>query len=139
MQTTTILYPLFAMIALTYIIGIRSVLMRYRAVLQDGLSPRYFLYNNGGKPPEYMLRTEQHYDNLFQLPVLFYAVVLLAYTTAIVDLSNVLLAWLFVIIRMGHAYIHIRTNQLQLRRNSFMLGALVLLILWTKLFIQLIV
>lgn len=136
MNQTHMLYPLFALVSLTFFIVIRLGLVRVRAVRQDGLNPGYFKYNRGGKPPEYMLRTEQNYTNLFELPILFYVAVIIAYITASVDLANILLAWLFVITRFIHTYSHLLHNKLLLRRKIFLYSSLVLIILWVKLFIQ---
>ncbi len=137
MQQIQILYPLFAMAALTFYITIRLARVRMRAVIQHGLQATYFKYNQGGEPPEFMLRTEQHYVNLFELPVLFYVVCLLAYVTSSVDLLTVLLAWLFVGSRCLHTYIHIRLNKLLKRRRIFIFSTFVLIALWCELFIRL--
>ena len=137
MKTIYILYPLFAMAALTFYISIRLARVRMRAVLQDGLKAAYFKYNRDAEPPEYMLRTEQHYVNLFEMPVLFYTVCLIAYVTNSVELLSVLLAWLYVGTRCIHTYIHLRLNKLLKRRRIFIISVVVLATLWVELFIQL--
>ena len=136
MKTIYILYPLFAMAALSFYITIRLGRVRVRAVLQDGLKAAYFKYNRDAEPPEYMLRTEQHYTNLFEMPVLFYTVCLIAYVTGTVDLLSVLLAWLYVCTRFAHTYIHLRLNKLLKRRRIFIASVFVLITLWAELFIQ---
>ena len=137
MQHIHILYPLFAMAALTFYITLRLGRVRIRAVTQHGLQASYFKYNRGGEPPEFLLRTEQHYVNLFELPVLFYVACLVAYVTSSADLPAVLLAWLFVCSRCLHTYIHIRLNKLMQRRRIFIFSSIVLMTLWGELFIQL--
>lgn len=129
MENKLILYPLFAMVVLTTFIGVLLAKQRVRAIIKDGLTPGYFYYNKGGRPPEYLLRTEQHYTNLFELPVLFYTVILLAYSTTHVDLITLGLAWLFVLTRILHAYIHIRLNLLVARRRIFISSASLLMML----------
>ena len=66
---------------------------RIQAIHQDGVTAGYFYYNKGGRLPEYLLRTEQHYVNLFEQQVFFYAAILLAYSTTMVDSISVTLAW----------------------------------------------
>lgn len=139
MPTEHILYPLFVMALLTFVIGFRGFRMRVRAVRQDGLNPGYFQYNRGGKPPEYMMRSEQNYTNQFELPILFYAVGLIAYSASLVDVVTIILAWLFVLSRIMHSYTHIRFNKLMRRRRAFLAGFVTLMALWAKLFIQLII
>ncbi len=139
MHPEAIFYPLFVMLVLTFFIGIRLGKVRVRAVLKDGLNPGYFKYNRGAKPPEYMLRTEQNYANQFELPVLFYMAILVAYATSRVDLLTIVLAWSFVLSRIIHSYIHLRFNKLMWRRRAFVLGFLILIVLWVELAIQLVI
>jgi hypothetical protein len=136
MEKELILYPMYLMVLLTAYISIRLGQERVKAIQQDGLTPGYFYYNKGGKPPRYLLRTEQHYVNLFELPVLFYAAILTAYTADAVDWISLSLAWLFVVSRYLHAYIHVQLNKLMPRRRIFMLGAVILIGLWLYLFLN---
>lgn len=137
MEREIILYPIFVMVLLTTYVSILLAKLRIRAIVKDGLTPGYFYYNKGSRPPEYLLRTEQHYTNLFEMPVLFYTGILLAYSASYVDMISVGLGWLFVISRVLHAYIHMRLNRLMARRRIFIVGVTVLLTLWLYLFLQL--
>ncbi|MDH5445108.1 MAG: MAPEG family protein [Gammaproteobacteria bacterium] len=138
MQQLHILYPLFVMAALTFYITIRLAKVRVRAVLQDGLKAAYFKNNRGGEPPEYLLRSEQHYINHFEQPVLFYAICLIAYITASVDLLAIGLAWLFVATRFIHTYIHLGTNKLLKRKQIFIYNVIILITLWCEIFVRII-
>jgi len=138
MSSNAILFPLFAMALLTLFISMRLLQLRYRAVIQDGLNPRYFKHNRGAKPPEYVMRMEDHYTNTYEQPVLFYVVIILIYITSQADLVLLLMAWLYVATRILHAYIHIRYNKIIWRRNAFLLSTLVVFTLWGYLFVQLI-
>ena len=40
------------------------------------------------------------------------------------------MAWLFVLSRLAHAYIHTGTNYVRHRFNAFLVGAVVLLAMW---------
>lgn len=137
MKQLYLLYPLFAMAALSFYITIRMGRLRVRAVLQDGLKASYFKNNRGAEPPEYMLRTEQHYVNLFEQPVLFYAVCLIAYVATTANLLTVSLAWLFVGSRYLHSYIHLVSNRILKRRRIFIISVFILVTLWSAVFIQL--
>lgn len=130
MQTSWILYPMFAMVMLTLVVAMRMLQLRFRAVLQDNLNPGYFKLNRGAKPPGYMLQAEQHYINLFESPVLFYVIVVLIYVLQFVDAISVSLAWGYVLARLGHAYIHTGPNRVLQRRNIFLLSITLLVTLW---------
>ena len=70
------------------------------------------------------------YGNQFELPVLFFAVVAFAMITRKADLIFVILAWLFVLTRLAHAYIHTTSNHVPTRARAFFAGALILIIMW---------
>ena len=137
MTPEAVLYPMLVMFLITFFIAIRLAVLRYRAVVQDGLHPGYFKHNRGAKPPEYLLRTTDHYDNLFEQPMLFYIGTILVYVTGESDGLFLLLGWSYVASRILHGYIHIKLNKLIWRRNSFALAFIILFIQWVYLFAQL--
>ncbi len=139
MKPLYILYPIFPLVALTFYVTIRMAKLRVRAVLQDGLKAGYFKNNRGGEPPEYMLRNEQHYMNLFEQPLLFYIACLTAYVSSSVDLLVIGLAWLFVASRFVHTYIHLGSNKLLKRRKAFIVSMVILISLWGVLLVKLMI
>jgi hypothetical protein len=70
------------------------------------------------------------YDSQFQIPLLFYVLVILAWITRQADLIFVVMAWIFVLSRFAHAYIHTTSNHVPTRFNFFAVGVIVLLIMW---------
>jgi hypothetical protein len=139
MQQTWILYPLFVMVLLSMLVGFRMLQLRLRAVYQDGLPAGYFLLNRGGKPPAYMLQAEQHYMNLYETPVLFYAVVILIYVLNMTNLFSLILAWAYTASRLLHAFVHLGQNRLLQRRNIFLTSIAILALLWGYGFIGLLI
>lgn len=133
MQPYWLLYPLIAMTGIIFFTGFKLLSCRYQAV-REGLSPNYFLLNRGGKAPAYLLKTTQHYDNLFELPILFYLVVILLFLLQQANYLDLILCWLFIFGRIGHAIIHLGRNRLSHRKMIFLISSLVLLALWLKLF-----
>ncbi|QKI90314.1 MAPEG family protein [Thiomicrorhabdus xiamenensis] len=123
---------MLVMIGLTFYTGIRMLFLRFRAVAHEGLNPRYFLHNRGGKLPDALTQTEQHYQNLFELPILFYLLILSVYVTQTLDLLQVTLCWLFVLSRLWHTTVHLGTNNFVKRRNAFLFGGLVLFLSWSN-------
>jgi len=135
-QTALLLLPLLGMVLLTFIISVLLIKLRYRAVIKDGVHPRYFKLNRGAKLPEYLIRMTQHYDNLFETPVLFYVAVLLIISLNINDTAYIILSWSYLFMRVVHAYIHTVHNKLRQRRNSFILSYFILMIIWVRLSID---
>ena len=78
------------------------------------------------------------YNSQFQLPVLFYVLTILAIATRHADLLFVVMAWLFVVTRLIHDYVHTGTNYVPHRFNAFAAGAIVLLVMWAIFAVRLI-
>jgi hypothetical protein len=57
-------------------------------------------------------------------------VVILAWITRTTDVVFVVLEWLFVVLRIVHAYIHVTSNYVPRRFQVFAAGLLVLVIMW---------
>ncbi len=133
MNRVLLMLPVFGMVALTIGIALWMLKLRYRAVLQDGLSPAYFKLNRGARLPDYLVRVTQHYENLFETPLLFYIAILFVLALNLNDGVYVALAWLYFVSRLAHAYIHTTINKLKWRKNSFLASGLLLAILWGKL------
>ncbi len=137
MESTIILYSLLCMFLLSLFIGMRMLQLRYRAVLEDKLHPGYFKLNRGAKLPDYLVQVTQHYENLYETPVLFYAIVILAYILKVVDVVTLTLAYSYVVARIVHAFVHLGSNRILLRRNVFLLSIVILTIFWLYVFIKL--
>jgi hypothetical protein len=133
------LYPMFAMVVLTIVVGVLMVKQRYRAVMEGGVSPAYFKLNRGGRLPDYLVRTSQHYENLFETPLLFYVGVLSIQVLQQADAIYLLLSWLYVLSRLAHAYVHIVINRLKLRRRVFLVSVWLLVFIWLRLAAELLI
>lgn len=79
--------------------------------------------------PESVVKVSNNLANQFESPVLFYALCLMLHAIDGVSLPALLLAWLYVALRVVHAGIHIGSNQLSRRMPVFVLGTGVLLAL----------
>jgi hypothetical protein len=129
MTLPMILAPLFVEIILTFALGfwlagLRGPAFRrgeVRAADVDLRQPNW---------PRHVMQVNNSYSSQFEGPVLFYVLTILALITKHADVVFVVLAWIFVLSRLGHAYIHTTSNNLQLRGPLFGVGAVVLAIMW---------
>jgi hypothetical protein len=80
--------------------------------------------------PKRILQVQNSYQNQFELPVLFYALVALALITRKADMLFVVMSWMFVVSRLVHAAIHVTSNKVSLRFMAFVVGVLVLAAMW---------
>ena len=131
-----LLMPVFGMVLLTIGIALWMLKLRYKAVLEDGVTAKYFKLNRGAKLPEYLIKVTQHYENLFETPILYYLVVVLVLVLNVNDTFYVGLSWVYLLTRLVHAYIHTISNRLKYRKYSFMASSIILVILWGRLFVD---
>ena len=80
-----------------------------------------------------------NFDNQFQLPVLFYVAALLSLWGNGTGWLEAALAWLFVALRYGHAFVHVTSNNVYRRFVLYCAGLVVLGLLWLWLAIKLVV
>lgn len=66
----------------------------------------------------------------FELPVLFFVGVLFAYNFGAADWISAIIAWLFVVLRIVHAFIHTGKNVVMQRFGVFLGGFIAVIALW---------
>jgi len=76
--------------------------------------------------PEEVSYPAYNFKNLFELPVLFYALCLYFYVTATADTAVVIAAWLFCAFRVIHSAIHCTINIVVWRFAAYSAAALAL-------------
>lgn len=131
MTAQMILAPLVAQVALTFYLMAGMILLRRRAVAEKRVNPKNLLIRGGDSPwPPRVAQFGDAYQNCFELPILFYVVMILAFITRTADLLFVLLAWVFVALRATQAIVHTTTNIRKYRSNAFRAGAVVLMAMW---------
>jgi hypothetical protein len=123
-------------VALVYAVYILISRRRVGAIKAGNARSSQFRENQI-EPPE-SLFVRNNLTNQFELPVLFYAVCLSLYVTGGASTVPVLLAWLFAISRLAHAWVHVTSNRLRYRRPIFALGYLFLGIMWVWLALHLV-
>jgi hypothetical protein len=128
------IYPMYAMVLLTLGVGFLTLFGRFKAVKTRAVSIKYFRAMQGPEPvPEYAAVPARHFGNLFEVPVLFYAVCLAAMVLQMGGPVMTGLAWAFVICRVFQAFIHLTYNNILHRMTVFFAGFAVVFIMWTLL------
>jgi hypothetical protein len=129
MSIQAVLLPLFVQVALTSFLLFWTGRARVAAVRRGDVHPRDIALRESNWPKR-ETQIGNAYHNQLELPVLFYVLTILAIITRHADLLFVMLAWLFVVLRLAHAYIHLTSNRLGRRFAFFAAGFLVLLVMW---------
>lgn len=109
---------------------------RRNAVLNRDIDPGYYSTFSGGEEPKRLQVLSRHAANLLEMPMLFYAVVLMIHVSASTSSLFVVLAWAFVGLRFVHAFVHLGSNFVLHRFLVFALSVAVLLTMWVLLLIR---
>ena len=129
MSIEAILMPMFAQVALTFVLLFWMGFLRLQALRSGAVKAEQIAL----REPHWPLRVLQignAFHNQLELPVLFYVVTLLALITETLDVTLYVLSWMFVLARYLHAYIHVTSNRLDRRTGVFGVGAIALLLMW---------
>ena len=129
MSIPMILAPLFVQVLLTFAVMIGMMVTRTGA-LQSGTTRLEDIAMREPNWPRQAALYGNSFSNQFELPVLFYVLTILAMMTKHADLLFVLLAWVFVALRILQALVHVTSNNVRFRGGYYGAAALVLLIMW---------
>jgi hypothetical protein len=125
MNSTSIFAPFFAMIALTFLVWVYMYARRIPFIIRSKLTPEQLSPVELARlSPPAVANPSDNLKNLFELPTVFYALVLFLYVTNHVDTRYVLAAWLFVGFRVLHSAVHCTFNFVPLRFWLYAGGAL---------------
>jgi hypothetical protein len=130
MSELRLVYPMLAMVLLTFFVLIRLFRSRIRMVREGHAPVSYFRTFQGSQEPEYAVKPARHLANLFEAPTLFYVGCLAAMVTAVSGWAVLALAWGYVTARYVHAYIHLGGNRVRYRLRAYFASWLLLLGLW---------
>ena len=138
MSIAAVLSPLFVQVALT--IGLYLWMAYYRVTLlrSGAVHPREVALRQPNWPP-HVLQVSNAAHNQLEAPVLFYVLTILAVLTRQADLLFVVMAWLYVLIRIGHAFVHVTSNRLTVRGSVFGLSMLILMVMWLIFMVRILV
>ena len=117
-----VLLPLFVEVALTLGLMLWMFMARRDDLRSGAVHPSKIAL----REPNWTTRTQQisySFSNQFELPVLFYVLTILEIITRHADFVFVMLAWIFVIARLGQAYVHTTSNRVMWRGSIYGVGS----------------
>jgi hypothetical protein len=130
------LYPMALMVLLTFIVGLVAARTRFAGVQSGEVKIKYFKLMQGQDVPDRVTVTTRSFNNMFEVPVLFYVACTLYISLGDEGLLGPLLAWLFVALRYVHAYIHLTYNHFLHRMLAFWASFICVLLLWMNLVLE---
>ena len=76
------------------------------------------------------VQSADHFRNLFEVPVLFYALCAFIAVTQLTTLLLLACAWGYVVLRAVHTYVHLTSNKVVRRFQVFVASTIVLYVMW---------
>lgn len=135
-MNTLLIYPMFSMVLLTLVVACLAVKARVASVKNKTVGVKFFRLMEGQEVPELITKTTRNFNNQFEVPTLFYVVCTLYICMGINSFTALIFAWLFVILRVVHSYIHLTYNHVLHRMAAFWLSLMCVLSLWINLLLQ---
>lgn len=124
------LYPPLALALLTFVVGFVMYRRRFAEIRRKRVRVQALATSAGMAAALEDTRAADNFRNLFEMPVLFYAGVLVAYAAKLASPALLALAWAYVAARVAHSAIHCTTNRVKHRFLAFATSFWLLAGLW---------
>lgn len=128
----SLLAPIGVMLVITLVVWLAMVIVRNYAAIRGLGSAAYFIDLRTNPPAEWVERPARTFNNLMQVPTLFYVACILMMITQRVDAAALALAWIFVVTRACHAAIYMVWNHVPSRFATWIASVIALIVLWTR-------
>lgn len=126
------LLPVFAQVLLTSVVMILMGRRRIKAAKTKEINISAFRTMDLTGANEQVIATSRNFDNQFQMPMLYLFSVLFCLQFGLADLTFLVMGVVFVALRYWHTIIHIGSNNVRQRFRIFLLGCLVLWLIWVR-------
>jgi len=125
--TNALLLSLLAMVGVTLVVWLRLYQIRLAEMRRSRIAPQRL----AGSADKHLLkdtRASDNFINLFEVPVLFYVLVLATLQAGVPDGGFVWLAWAFVGLRAIHSLVQCSYNRVMHRFTAYALATAVLFV-----------
>jgi hypothetical protein len=122
-----LLWPMLAHVGLVCVLYSWLTLARLRAVKRGEIDFACFVL--GREEPVAIARITRNLANQFELPAIFYALVVLLVALGRVTTVDLIAAWVFVAGRVIHTLVQTLTDNVPLRGQVFMINFLAVMVL----------
>ena len=126
MSQTAIFGPFFATMLLTLLVWVYMYIRRISFITKNSINPKDLAVPGAlaQLSPAAVSNPSDNLKNLFEIPVLFYALALYLFVTGQVDAAYVYAAWIFVAFRALHSGVHCTINLVMLRFYLYLIATL---------------
>jgi hypothetical protein len=126
MTQAAIFGPFFATISLTFVVWLYMYARRINFITANKISPKELAVPGAlaQLSPPAVSNPSDNLKNLFEIPVIFYALSLYLFATKQVDPVYIIAGWFFVAFRVMHSVVHCTFNFVMLRFYLYLFSAL---------------
>jgi hypothetical protein len=133
-----ILLPMLALTGWTFLVLLQIPFRRFRAGFRGQVTAADFRYGESERVPPEVSIPNRNLMNLLEMPVVFYALTLVLLVTRRVDQTALVLAWVYVGLRVAHSLVHLSYNRVRDRLTLYAVSNVVLVMMWARLVLKVI-
>lgn len=138
MEAKEILIPTMVLIGWTLCVLLLMPYQRFKAGFAGQVTAADFKYGESSRVPPHVCIPNRNFMNLLEVPTLFYVISLLLFITKFYSAVDLILAWIFVLMRVVHSLIHLSYNNVMHRLVAYAFANGVLVLMWMRLFFEIV-
>lgn len=127
---TAIFWPMVAQVGIVVAVWVRLGVVRIGEMRAKRIHPQAVATTQSAARVLDNVGTADNFRNLFEVPVVFFAVCLALAVTDLVTPVQVGLAWTFVAARAAHSVIHTTYNKVKHRFAAFVVSMVTVIFMW---------
>ena len=128
--TRVMVWAMIAQVGLIAIVWVRMYVRRIREMRARRISPQSVSTSVKAAGAFQDVAAADNFRNLFEVPVLFFAVCLLLLLTGLADTLQATLAWVYVGLRAVHSLIHLTYNRVMHRFLAYSASTVCVFLMW---------
>ena len=133
MKDLSLIYPMAAMVALSFVVFVSLFYSRVQGIKSQQVSASFYKLYQGQEDNDKAVKLSRNFSNIFETPTLFYVACLVAMHNEQISMPFYICAWLYVGTRIVHTYIHVGKNKIIARFTAYFLSWAVLITMWLQL------
>ena len=126
----SILLPPTALVVLTGFVWLRLGSDRLGEMRSRRIHPQQVATSKQMSETMQNVQSADHFRNLFEVPVMFYALCAFLAVTKLTTPLLLACAWGYVVLRAAHTYVHLTSNKVVRRFQAFVASTIVLYVMW---------
>jgi hypothetical protein len=127
---TAILWPMCAQVGLVLLVWLRLYAVRLTEIHVRRIDPQQLARADEAAKLLVDNSAADNLRNLFEIPVLFFAICPALYVTGFVTPLQVSLAWGFVMLRAVHSFVHTTYNRVIHRFMAYAVSTVFVFVMW---------